>query len=393
MAAFDSDVDVTVELAFGDGPLAVSPTWQDVSSKVRGGGWQRGRSSVQGDFPAGSGHLLLDNSDGDFYPWNTSSPYSPDVTMGVPVRIRATHNTVTYSLFYGFIPRWPNQFPTNTEELARVEMVETFARLQGKAVTGSYNAQSTDERVAALLDDVSWPAGLRDLGTAVADVADLVVEAEGVLNLLRAAVEVEQGQLFQSASGDITFLNRIAASSPTPAATFGPDGSELVYVDVTTAHDDDFLFNEALITAADLDEVQVIDTTSVAAHGPSTYEMLNEQLVGGPSARNVAEWIVGKYKDVAPRITGLVFDPAGDPDNLWPEALGRELRDIITVEASFPGSATQLVQDVAIESVAHSFQAGGVWTVSYGCHPLSDLESQAFWILDVSQLGTETALA
>jgi hypothetical protein len=393
MAAFDSDVDVTVEVGFGSGPLADAPVWVDISTKVKAGSWSRGRSSVQTDCPAGAGTLFLDNSDGDFYPWNTSSPHSPDVTVGVPVRIQATHNLTTYPRFYGYVTRWPNRFPTNIEELAELEMVETFAHLEGKKLTGSYPAQSTNERVTALLDDVGWPAGRRQLDSGVASVAALEVEAEGVLDLLRAVVEVEQGQLFQAANGDITFLNRVAASGSASQSTFGPDGVELTYTDVTAVEDDDFLFNEALLTAATLDEVHVIDATSVAAHGPSTYEMLNEQIPSIAVALNVGEWIVGKYKDVVPRITGLTIDPAGDPVNLWPEVLGRELRDVITVEASYPGSATQLVQEVAVESISDSFEASGVWIVGYGCHPLSELETQDYWILGTSQLGVETRVA
>jgi hypothetical protein len=392
-AAFDGDVDVTVEVGFGSGPLADAPTWVDISTKVKAGRWRRGRSSVQNDFPAGAGTLFLDNSEGDFYPWNTSSPHSPNVTVGVPVRIQATHDSNSYPRLYGYVIRWPNRFPTDTEELAEMEMVETFAHLEGKKITTSYPEQSTNERVAALLDDVGWPATRRQLDSGVASVAALSVEAEGVLDLLRAAVEVEQGQLFQAANGDIVFLNRVAASGSASQSTFGPDGVELTYTDVTTVEDDDFLFNEALLTASTLDEVHVIDATSVDAHGPSTYEMLNEQIPSIPVALNVGEWIVGKYKDVVPRITGLTIDPAGDPDNLWPEVLGRELRDVVTVEASYPGSATQLVQAVAVESIANSFEAGGVWVVDYGCHPLSELETQDYWILGTSELEVSTRLA
>lgn len=392
-AAFDSDVDVTVEIGFGSGPLAASPSWTDVSTFVKSATWTRGRTSVQSDFAAGAGTVWFDNSAGEFYPWNTSGSYTPNVKRGVPIRIIATYDAQNYPLFYGYVAAWPTPYPTGDEELAAAEIVESFAQLVGKDVTDSYDVETTDERVAALLDDAGWPAGLRDIGSGVTDVAALETEAENILDLLRACVEVEQGQLFQAGDGDLTFLNRVAASSASSDATFGPDGSELTYTDITVIYDDDLLINEALVTDATLIEVQVTDSTSVSENGPSTYEALNEQIGTPPVALNVAEWIVGKYKDVEPRIVGLTVDPAGDPSNLWPEVLGRELRDVITVEASYPGSGAQLVQDVAVETLTHSFTAGGVWTVTYGLHPLSDLEQEDFWILGTSELGTETNLA
>lgn len=416
MAAFDDRVNVTIEMGLGSGPLASSPTWTDVSAYVKAAQWIRGRSSVQADFPAGSGTLWLDNSDGRFYPHDTGSPYSPDVTVGVPVRVTvaitgatgliegANSAQVTLQgdaslvssdvIFYGYVASWPTPYPTNSEELAVAQIVESVVRLNNKKVTGSYSLEDSDVRVGNLLDDAGWPAGRRDLDAGVAECAAASVEQASVLDLLRQAAEAEQGQLFQAASGDLKFLNRVAASGAASLYTFGPDTSELTYEDVTVVHDDDLLFNEALIVGSDESEQSASDATSISAHGPSTYESTNPQIVGPAGSLNVSEWVVAKYKDIEPRITGLRLDPAGYPDDLWPVVFDLDLRDVVTVEVSFPGASVQLVQAVAVESVSHSFTAGGVWTVEYGCHPLSALEQTAFWILGTSDdLDTDTVLA
>ena len=83
--AFDANMDLTVEFGFGDGPLEATIAWTDVTAYVRAGSWDRGRGSLDSDFPAGSGELVLDNTTGRFYPWNTSGPYTPNVVPGVPV--------------------------------------------------------------------------------------------------------------------------------------------------------------------------------------------------------------------------------------------------------------------------------------------------------------------
>lgn len=417
MAAFDDYVDVTVEMGFGSGPLAASPSWTDVSQYVKAASWFRGRSSVQADFPAGSGTLWLDNSDGRFYPHDTGGAYSPNVTVGVPVRITVTYTSAATGLtekansaavtlqgdaelvssdviFYGYVASWPTKYPTNEEELAVAQIVETVARLNEKKVTGSYTLEDSEDRVGNLLDDASWPAGRRDLDAGVAECAAVSVEQSSVLELLRQATEAEQGQLFQAQNGDLRFLNRVAASSVSSQYTFGPAADELTYEDVTVTHDDDLLYNEALIVGSDETEESSSDATSISDHGPSTYSATNPQIVGPAGSLNVAEWVVAKYKDIEPRVTGLRLDPAGYPDDLWAPVFSLDLRDVITVEVSFPGASVQLVQAVAVESVAHSFTAGGVWTVEYGCHPLSDLEQEVFWILGTSDdLDTDTILA
>lgn len=391
-AAFDSDVSVTVEAGFGSGPFATSISWTDISSYVRSAWWSRGRPSVQQDFPAGTGELVLDNSDGRFHPWNTGSAYSPDVTVGVPIRIRATYSATTYGQFFGYVRSWDGPSP-NKEELVTVPLTERWSRLVGKKVSASFSAASTDTRVGDILDEAGWPSADRSLESGVAAVAAIDVQAQSVLQLLRDTAEAEQGQIFQDADGNAVFKNRVAASSASSAATFGPGASELTYTDVSTVTDDDLLFNEALITGADGSEQSATDATSIAAQGPNTYDSTNDSIVGAPAALNVAEWIVGKYAGTQTRILPITIDPAGDPTNLWPEVLARELRDVITVKVTYDHASVTLSQAVSVEQIKHSFQSGGVWTVTYGCAPLSDLEQTDFWVLGTSALGSGTVLA
>lgn len=423
MAAFNDYVDLKIEFGFGSGPFASSPTWTDVSTDVKAGTWVRGRSSVQSDFPAGSGTLWLDNTDGDYYPWNTSGSYSPDVTVGVPVRITASITGATgltenandaavtlqgdaelvaedYPLFYGYVSAWPTTFPTNAEELVSVQIVERIGRLAGRTTEIAASLGKTDLIISSLILNADWPSAARDLddGVAVARISlgDILYAPEADLfEHLRFVAQVEQGHFFQAKNGDARFINRTAAATQSSQATFGPDDGELAYVDVTVRYDDDGLQNEAVVIPVDwvFDIQTASDSTSVTDHGARTALVQNPWIRSGPDALNVAEWIVGRNKDVRSRIVGMVVDPAGDPA-LWGEVLERELRDVITVEASYPGSAVQLSQDVAVELMAHSFDASGSWVVEYGLHPLSDIEQNTYWVLGTSDdLDTDTILA
>lgn len=101
-----------VEIAFNDGPYAVSPTWTDVTEWVREMSIDRGRS---GDWDTcdGTAIVVLNNRTRRFDPFNTSSPYwdnTTNTTKLIPrrqIRIRATYNATTYDVFRGYISGWP----------------------------------------------------------------------------------------------------------------------------------------------------------------------------------------------------------------------------------------------------------------------------------------------
>lgn len=393
MSAFDVNVDVEVATQFGAGPLDAGLTYpDDLSPYVRAATWHRGRSSYQSPFPAGHGTVTLDNSDGRFYSFNTASPYSPNVKVGGPIRIRAAHNAITYKQIYGYVQSWSSPFPTEREELITVPFVETYARLVRKTIRASFTEESTDARIDAILDEAGWPAALRLLDAGVAEVATLTDVESTVAHRLLETVVAEQGEVFQAGGGWVRFKNRVANSGVSPAATFGPDAPDLIYTDVTYDDNDELLYNEARVTIESGEQGVASDVTSPP--GPITFPPFTSiDIINQPEAQGVAEWIVGKHKDLTRRITGLTIDPAGDPDNLWPEVLGRELRDTIAVKIKFPGSTDTFNQDVAIESIDHSFVAGGTWRVIYTCHPLSEFETREYWILGMSQLGTGTRLA
>ena len=391
-AAFDSDVEVIVEAGFGFGPLAASPTWVDISQYVKSFSCDRGRSTVQTEYPAGTATLVLKNVDGRFYPFDTGSPYSPNVRVATPIRVRTTHAATTRPLFRGHVADWGNPYPTDADELTDVALIENGERLARKRITATLPAASTDDRIGDVLDAAGWPAARRDLDAGVADL--LAIDADtDALTLIRDAAKTESGDLFFTAAGDVRFTNRLFASGGiSPAATFGPAGADLTYIDVSVDYNDDLLFNEATIGAAGGVVATYSDATSVANYGPVTFEFSADTMPPNEAA-DVARWAVERFKDVAARISGLVLDPAGDPTNLWPVALALDLRSVIDVKVTFPGASVTLTQTVSVEQVSHSFEAGGRWTTTLRCHPLSEIETRVFWEIGVSRLDSTTRLA
>ncbi len=387
------NVTLSVDLGFGSGPLATTPSWTDITTFVRGMVINRGRSSVRQEFDAGSLTLVLDNTDGRFDPNNSSSPYDPDLKLGTPVRIQALHSVTTFDLFRGHIDVWPLTYPqAGKDAVVTLDCVENLALIRGDELTAqAYSLESTDTRLGNILDDVGWPAADRTLDTGVLNVA-AVTFTGSPSTLISELLEAEQGNLYVAGNGDATFKNRTAFSTATSQATYDP-GVSLDYMNVDLIYDDDTLYNKASITPLVGSVQTASDSTSITDHGPSAFDSSNTSLVGESDALNVAEWVVGKNKDVAVRVAGFDVSPEDDPANLWPEVLGRELLEIVTVKVDPPGAGTTLDQLVAVESIQHSVTPGE-WIVTYSCHPLSTFETTDYWILGTSDdLDTNTILA
>ena len=386
-----TNVTLAVDIGFGSGPLATSPSFTDIIADMKEMSINRGRLTIRSDFDAGTITLTLDNMNGNYDPNNTGSPHSPDITIGTPIRITATHNAIPYVIFRGHLSRVTLLYPETTYALAVWEGTDNLALINLAQLTAEvYSEEAADTRIGNVLDDVSWPAGDRNLDSGVADVAAETFSGSA-WSLLTAAVEAEQGHFFIAGDGDATFLNRVDLSGLSSQATYGPGGGELRFQTIDPLFDDDLLTNQAEVTGATGTAQTASDATSVTDHGPHGTEITSASILHANAALNVAEWIVGRNKDVSTRIVRFSVDPQRDPANQWPEILGRELLELVTVRLDPPG-ADSLDQLVAVEHINHEVTASD-WITTFGCHPLAEFDTQTYWILDTSLLDTGTRLA
>lgn len=387
-------VSVTVEAAFGSSMFDASPSWTDISAYFRSGTTSRGRASVDQRFETGTASLVLDNRDGRFTADNPSSPYYPNVKIGVPVRVTATFETTTYPVFYGSVRSWPPQYPTgNIESTVTVPLADGFYNLNLEDIAGeSYDLQPGDERITAVLDDIGWPAGLRDLddGIATVQATDVAQPNDGgeqpALAHLLDVAEAEVGVLFMGRDGKVVFRNRVAMSAVTAEATF--DGED--YKEISLRYDDSILYNDIRVAREDGIQVTYVNTSSVSEHGRRVLTRDVMPMGNDPEVRNVAEWLSVLFGSQRLRIEGLKFKPLKD-STVMAHMLDLDLRDAVTVQMTPPG-VPEISQLSAIEHIRHEIRPAD-WTTVWSVIPLTDLEQREFWILGTSELGTETRLA
>lgn len=99
-----------IEIAFDDGPYALSPTWTDVTPYVREFSTSRGVPDDWTFQADGSASVTLSNRDRRFDPFNTSGPYYGKLLPRRQIRIRATSGGTNYDVFRGFIAGWPPEW-------------------------------------------------------------------------------------------------------------------------------------------------------------------------------------------------------------------------------------------------------------------------------------------
>lgn len=383
---------VIVEAGFGATMLTDLFGWTDISAYFRDGTISRGRTSVDGRFETGTATVTLDNRDGRFTPSNTSSPYYPDVQIGIPMRIRATWDNVTYPLFYGSVRAWPPSTPPgNIDSTVTVPLVDGFYTLQLEDLAQvSYDVETTDERITSVLTTIGWPLGLADLDAGIATVqaTDFAQPETGgeqpALQHLLDVAESEIGVLFMAPSGEVTFRNRIASSGASPVATF--DGSD-DYTHIDLAYNDDYLWNVVRVEREDGAQVE-IDASGAAPRRVLTRDVM--PMGTDAEALSVGKWLTIIFGEQRLRVTGLRFKPMRD-SSLMSQILAMELRDLVTVQHTPPGGDS-LDQDCAVEFITHEI-APQDWTTTLQLAPLSSLETADFFILDTSVLDGTDLLA
>jgi len=242
-------VEMSIEAAFGYAPYA-TPVWTDISKYMRSVTIKRGIAASAVPQPvAGRCTLTLQNSDGRFDPSNTSSPYSPDILITVPIRVRAIYNVVTYPLYYGFATAWTVSYPgKGAVSLTTVECSDALQLFNQQSLAGSmYELEATDTRIGNILDDAGWPAGWRALDSGLARTGVHADTGGSALQHLTDAASAEAGRIFVAADGDVTFHNRTHHSGgATSEGTFG--ASDLAISDVVPQYDDRHLYNDVTVT-------------------------------------------------------------------------------------------------------------------------------------------------
>ncbi len=412
--AFDSNVNLTVEIGFDSNPFDEPQSYTDISTYVRSIQTKRGRNNEMQSFNAGTLTIVLDNTDNRFNPSQTTFYYdSANARTKIQplkrIRVSAVYSSSTYRIFEGYLTGIPVAFPTQgadstvtfrATDLFQILNSSTLADNGWRVGRGGFTElgistrlsyvdeqELSSARVSRILDSIGWPSSKRTINTGTNQVISQATNTN-TLTGLKECETAENAQLFIGADGNVVFRNRDYKLSNTKAinvqGTFSNDGTNLPYTDVKTSFDDNEIVNVYEWTRSGGATQFVSDADSVQRY---TAQSNSTQTINVNDA-NVLSLIEQKIAETALpilRIDGLTCTPRNDT-NLWPQALGRELGDRVSVKIVHPNSSS-FTDELWIESISHSINARSQswsWTTT-----LSPAGSSA-WILGQAKLGEGT---
>lgn len=352
----------------------------DISAYVRDSGFtiQRGTTSiVTTGFGASAGtfQTTLDNRDRRFDPNNLAGPYvqatSPVTTLvvpGVAITLTAPYNAVAYPLFTGTADEFPQLYPMvgadQTVSFQATDATRLFANTQ---LTLDRPAERSGARVAAIVAEVGY-TGPTSIAAGDTMVTALSAGQVSAWSHLSDVVNAEWGDLYFAADGTLTFRDRDHLFSDTRSltsqATFGDGGgTELPIADATMGSPP--IVNDVTVGYGGSNATVRAENTASQLM-PWGRRSLNIVLpiANQSAAQQYADWIVLRYGQPITTFASIVIKPEHTPTSLWPQALGRELGDRITVKRTPQGGGSRIVADCWIRGIRHDYQNRS-WTTTF----------------------------
>ena len=330
---------------------------------------KRGRQDIGDQFSAGTMQFTMLDTTGIFNPFNEQSPYwdatteQPGLAPMRKVRFARydTSNNKQY-LFKGYIVNYDYNFALGGIDTVTVYCSDDFYLLS-QTYMDEFNVseQITSARITAVLDlpEVAFPIGQRAISTGTQTLggaaAFTVDNGTSVQAYLAAINQAEQGRLFMSRDGDLTFQPRIGNTLSGSVADFHDDGTNIPYQGVGISFQADQVINRASVTIKGSNNPQVADDpASQAVYFIQTQSITDSLLHDDTAALSLANYLlepnpIARYTSVETAFTAL---STAQRDQVAIIDIGQT----ITVEHTFTTGATtsELAQELAIEGVQHN---------------------------------------
>lgn len=350
--------------------------WTDVSQWCAGITIRRAFDRLFQGWDGGTCTLYLRNEDGRFNPDNLSGPYvAAGVTMvrpWRPIRVRLGWAGITYPAFAGYTKGLPEQyiqpFPGGGGALVTVDCGDEFislARFGGLNVDPIGGGESTGTRIHRILNAANH-TGLRNIAYGRMTVQPTTLANNTVVDL-KLTADSEGSAVYVGKDGTVIFEDLFApveqTRSNTVQVTFGDGGgTELPYSDIVPDYSADTLVNIAAFARVGGDEVVSADATSRALNGDSRDPRSDLVCETDTQVKTLADLWVQRFKDPENRFAQITIKPRNRPSVLFPQVLGREVRDLLRVKRRPPGGLL-VSKDVFLSGISHSITSDDFVTV------------------------------
>ena len=333
----------------------------DVSDVVDSVSIKRGRNAQADEFQTGTMTLRIVDQNGDFNPQNPSSPYFGLLDPMRKVSISATSVGVTYPMFSGFITSYTTTTPKNANDVVyttinAVDALRLAQNAQIATVTGATAGDLSGTRINEILDQISWPASMRDVDAGLTTMQADPGTARTSLAALQTVTNSEYGAFYVDASGSFVFQDRsvtTASIGGTPTV-FNDNGTDIGYFNAVWRLDDTLVFNQANVTRTGGTVQSATNAASVEKYFAHTYNIQNLLMQTDAVALDYARAYVASRAETSVRCDAIELDLYTDNyANGILAALDLDFFDPVTITTNQPGSST-LTKTLQVFGVAHS---------------------------------------
>jgi hypothetical protein len=348
--------------------------WQDVSAYARSIRIDRAFSTEVRKWGDGTASVVLSNRDARFSADNMAGPY---VTAGVtgirpwrPIRISATYLGLTYYLFTGYILDYLDTWiEGHTDAFVTLPCVDEWTALSGfdgleQSPTGA--GELSGSRIHRILD-AAGHTGARNVaaGRVSMQATTLAANTAAELDLV---VDSEGGGLFVDGDGTVCFEDQYALMeqprSNTIQAVFGDGtGPELGCANITPVNGGQTIKNIVSYARVGGTAQTKDDPTSRALYRDKRLTRTDLICETDAQALALATFDLEVYKAPKKRFSAIRVKPRGNPTALFPQVLGRRMRDLVRTVARPLGSPT-IIRDAFIAGVHHDI-SGDDWITDF----------------------------
>ena len=345
---------------------------------------RRGRRDQGDQFSAGTMTFTMLDTDGIFMPFDEDSPYydTAEAKPGLaPMRrvqlSRYSATNVKEYLFKGVIVNFDYNFALGGLDTVTVYCADDFYLL-AQTYLDEFNVSEelSSVRLSAVLDrpEVDFSLATRDISTGTQTLggasAFTIPQGTNVLGYCSQINEAEQGRLFMSRDGDLTFQPRIGTTLDPAIADFHDDGTNIPYNGLGITFEADQVVNRAVVQHLGSNNPQVADDTgSQATYFIQTYSITDSLLHSDSAALDLATYLLDPNPE--PRFTSLNTAFMMMTNAQRDAVAVIDIGDTIAIEKTFAlgTNPPALAQDLSIEGIEHTINVNTGHIVTYYTSP------------------------
>jgi len=345
---------------------------------------RRGRRDQGDQFSAGTMTFTMLDTTGIFMPFDQDSPYYDSTTAKpglAPLRkvrlSRYSATNVKEYLFKGVIVNFDYNFALGGLDTVTVYCADDFYLLAQTFIDGFNPVEElSSARLTAILDrpEIDYPAATRNISTGTqtlgGSAAFTIPQSTNALGYCSQINEAEQGRLFISRDGDLTFQPRIGTTLDPAVADFHDDGTKIKYNGLGITFEADQVTNRAVVQILGNTTAQVADDAgSRALYFIQTKSITDSLLHSNAAALELATYLLDPLPE--PRFTSLNTAFAMMTNAQRDTVATIDIGDTISIFKSFaPGTnPASLSQNLSVEGIEHTINVDRGHTVTYFTAP------------------------